>query len=75
MAWTDVYFVRFKAFRAFGAVDYVPFEGSLIVRRTKSISTNSDLQAIEQYVARYLEGDVNKVEILALNLLHSLSDI
>ena len=71
---TYVYFVRFRIVTSnLGTLDK-PVEGSLILERAKFISANEDLEDIEYYIERYVEGNVVKVEILALSLLHGLSD-
>lgn len=73
---TYVYFVRFRVVRSHpGVVGGETVEGSLILKKGKFISANEDLEGIEQYVERYAEGNVKKVEILTLNLLHGPSDI
>lgn len=72
---TYVYFVRFRVVKSSSGTLDRPVEGSLILRRERFIRTNKDLEDIERYVERYVEGKVEKVEILMLSLLHALSDI
>lgn len=69
---TYVYFVRFRVVTSSSGTFNKPVEGSLIVKRARFISTNEDLEDIEHYVERYVEGDVVRVEILALSTLHGL---
>lgn len=65
---TYVYFVRFRVLRDVpGVVGGESVEGSFILRRGKSISASKDLEDVETYVERYVDGDVKKVEILVLS--------